>query len=249
MATYARELLGDLIVATTELVEAGAPPGERWLWLAIATGLAVGADDDVAPLAALVWDTPFGAALHDRARRVTAWPARCLHRSALELLRELSPERDIDTSDLELAMIAADPTSFVAVAPPEGVPAHHWWWRSDHPPGELRLNPRMADLLALRARQVPPAFRRLIADGLPAETMIAVEAYLPPDDSRRPVDLAATVLACARWLAAELRRRSAVRYRIVATVRRETMTSRLWFGSAPAIELETDDGVLVLDTQ
>jgi hypothetical protein len=253
VATYARDLLGDLIVATTELVEAGAPPDERWLWLAITTCLAARPGEELlAPLRAQLFTPAFLAAVHERPLRTIAvpWPERCLHRSVLELLRDLYPghAHAIDTSALELAMIAAGPTGFASVVAPEGIPVHHWWWWAGTPPGELRLNQRMTELLTLAAREVPPLLRALDVLRL-ADTVMSVEAYLPPDDSRRPVDLAACVLACARWLAAELRRASPQRYRIVATVRRETMTSRLWFGVDPAIDLESDEGVLVLDTQ
>ena len=253
MATYARELLGDLIVATTELVETGAQPDERWLWLAVTTCLAARPGDELlAPLRTQLFAPAFLAALHERPLRTIAvpWPERCLHRSVLELLRDLYPghAHAIDTSALELAMIAGGPTTFASVAAPDGIPAHHWWWRAGTPPGELRMNQRMTELLTLTAREVPPLFRALDIDAL-AGMVVSVEAYLPRDDSRRPVDLAAIVLASARWLAAELRRTSPQRYRIVATVRRETMTSRLWFDIDPALDLESDDGLLVLDTQ
>jgi hypothetical protein len=291
MSSEVRALLGDLVVATTELVETHAPPDERWLWLVIASGLAVRArPDDAAPdllaaFAPLVWSTPLGAALADLARRPLPWSLRCAHRSALELLRELFATRDIDTSALELAMIADGPRAFAAVAAPDGIPEHHWWWHRPAPPGELRMNHRMANLLALGATVVPLEFRRLVAEGFVTlhdcvflrrlapqklheprdRTGIecdlnaqSVQDYLPRDDSRRPVDLASSALACARWLAAELRRLVAYRCRIIANVSQVArLTSTIRFhrlrpGESWIVdELEgyRDEGVLVLDSR
>lgn len=94
----------------------------------------------------------------------------------------------------------------------------------------------------------PPRFRALVAAGfvetnglvflrlrqpspIPVTTKAMHETYLEghhnflpfyevidPDGSRRPVDMAATALACARYLAHEVRRRSMPPCRIVLTV-------------------------------
>jgi len=264
MTSYVRELVGDLIVATTELVDAGAPPDERWPWLALTCGAAVRANPHEAPadlidtLGELVWETPFGDAVLARARDAGAWRERSAYRSALELMRALFPDQDIDTSVLEIAMIADGPGAFAATAAPDGMPEHHWWWRAPGSPGRLRVNDAMSAMLALGATRVPPGVRRVIAGGFVhhgEDDRLIIDAHLPRDDSRRPVDLAGIALACARWLAAELRREVAERCQIIAVVSRQTMTAWLSFHVAPDWGLDRlpEDaggaGMLALDSK
>ncbi|MBA3498945.1 MAG: hypothetical protein H0T65_01145, partial [Deltaproteobacteria bacterium] len=102
---------------------------------------------------------------------------------------------------------------------------------------EMHMNERMRDLLpprGLHADNAPPKFRALVGHGfaevdgllffrhlvpespgagrnaswLEADVnIVRLADVLEPDPSRRPVDLAATAVACARHLAYELRRR------------------------------------------
>jgi hypothetical protein len=199
-------------------------------------------------------------------------------------LRELFPARDLDTSSLEIAMITAGQAEqYRPVTPPEDIPEHHWWWRAPVPPGRLRFNRRMGDLVALDDRQVSAEFRRYIAPGFverdgciylralgdaePPDidptyrecqaNAAALERFLPRDDSRRPVDYASIVIACARWLAQELRRAGvAYNCRIVAhvphraaatTIRFHRWRGVRWGVDARADEIE--DAVLTLDTR
>ena len=83
----------------------------------------------------------------------------------------------------------------------------------------------------------------------------ALEPFLEPDDSRRPVDLAGTVLGCARWLASELRRRGITPCRVIARLlpyRTTTITFHtLRTGAtyiAEDLDAYGDEALLVLDT-
>jgi hypothetical protein len=261
----ARELLGDLIVATVELAQAlpiprfekAFPVAERWFRLVAMTAAARPTDPALLDEFAAVLDHDvlgLRRLFEDAAWSRMEWTSACVARSAFEGLRDLFPDhaaiRDhADMSRIEDFMLQHGPERFAEPDVPEDTPAHHWWWFDAQPASErsLVMNDRMRSLIPAFTHIASPKFRELVAEGfverdgllllrarVPAELgRVAVEsppskielAYnrvrmrhvLELDPSRRPVDLAASTLACARHLVCELRRLPYPRCRIVAT--------------------------------
>jgi hypothetical protein len=258
----ARELLGDLIVATVELAQAlpvpsfdaAFPLAERWLRLLPITAAAQPTDEALLDEFAAVLDRnvlglrrAFEGALGAK----MTWEHACVARSGFEGLRDLFPQHPsihdhADMSRVEDFMIQRGPQHFTPLAIPDGTPRHHWWWFEPLPESErsMVMTARMRNLLPAFTHLASPKFRALIAGGIvqthgmvllrarlaepvkpaPGSTVEAVEAayntirlrhVLEPDPSRRPVDLAASAIACARYLACELRRPPYPRCRIV----------------------------------
>ena len=236
MLADARELVGDLTVASVELAEERGDR-ERWLRLAIATAAAVRAQS--APpdlLAALAGALDRGMLrairgfAEDVCERGTDWERACTARSGIEAIRDLFESRffdELDPSHLERSTIARGEALYRPLAVPEDIPPWHWWWTSPVPPNEhtLRVNERMRALLP-EWHTIPPAtdlvspkFRRLVADDFTnRDGNVLLADVLQADPSRRPVDVAAAALACARHLAYELERRRRPRCRIVLVI-------------------------------
>jgi hypothetical protein len=189
---------------------------------------------------------------------------------------------ELDTSRIETAMLRFGPKSFRRLAVPEGTPPHHWWWYGGVPASErsLQMNERMRQLLGFASDDVPLAFRRRVANGFilidrclflrdvaptglaPDESPtqlectfneLRVEDHMERDPSRRPVDLAAAAVACARHLVAELRRRPYGKCRVIVTMRQFTSSIRFHQIRDGEAWLDKpldhyDDPVLTLDT-
>ena len=173
MTSDVRELLGDLVVASEELV-ADPTHRERWLHLVAETAVAMRGAREVPTdlLAALV--TTFErrgilAAMCDP-RPGLDWRELCVLRTGLESMRDIVEPfllDEIDTSVLEGSMRIIANAMFEPLEAPAGTPAHHWWWFAAEPPNEhsLVMNSAMRHLLPLYPGPVSREFRMLVADG------------------------------------------------------------------------------------
>ena len=253
MNDEARELLGDLIVATVELAQAlpiprfeqAFPVAERWFRLLAMTAAAHPTDAALLDEFAAVLDHDvlgLRRGFEDATWSKITWEHACVARSAFEALRDLFPNHaaireHADMTRIEDFMIQRGPQRFAPMVIPDGTPRHHWWWFEALPQSErsMVMTERMRNLVPTFTHIASPKFRAVIAEGIVQMTgMVLLRARLPetampapgadpgtveaaynrirlrhvldPDPSRRPVDLAASALACARHLACELRR-------------------------------------------
>jgi len=288
-----RELLGDLVVASEELVADDAHLDDsaaglgRWLHLVIETAAAMRHTRDFPPdlLGALVatFDKRGVLAALCEPKLTAEWSELCLVRSGLEAMRDLVEPLlldELNTSELDCSMLQRAGAQFERLEPPPGTPPHHWWWFGEEPPNEasMVMNSAMRMLLPVLPTPVSNELRLLVANGFVtiddclylrapqypntdmdrttrewSQNAFRIEDYLPPDPSRRPVDLAGSARACARHLAFELRRRPFAPCRIVVTVRARTGLLRFHqIRNAPPWTPEylqaQDDATLVLDT-
>jgi hypothetical protein len=179
-----RQLLGDLAVASVELVEglrtgADRDIAERWKWLALEAGLAARAQRDPEMIATLAEAFAGTSALRELVaslddhflHRAIGWDGACVARSALELVRDLFDGdplgEQLDTSPLETRMLRWGGAGERVISVPAGMPSFHWWWFGARPPGErtLRANRRMFDLLGLGVLAVPVRWRQFVNKG------------------------------------------------------------------------------------
>ena len=286
MLADARELLGDLTVATVE-----GNYDERWLGLAIVTAAALRVQPAQPELMSGFIDAIdparlFGiaGAIQQRCQQRAAWANICLLRSGFEAIRDLVEPRypvDLDPSHVERDMLVVGRELYRARDIPDDIPPWHWWWFGPEPPNErtLRANDRMRALLPEwspgtsppATDVVSPRFRELVMRGFVERdgailfrdvlghkrvrdfsdeadaNRLQLADVLVRDPSRRPVDLAAAALACARHLAYELQRRQRRPSRIVVTVQPGLNT--LTFHQQMPVEIDGWPGArLVLDT-
>jgi hypothetical protein len=257
----ARELLGDLIVATVELARAlpiprfekAFPVAERWFRLVAMTAAARPTDAALLDDFAAVLDhniLGLRRTFEDATWSKIDWEHACVARSAFEALRDLFPthvaiREHVDMSRVEDFMIQRGPQRFAVMAIPDGTPPHHWWWFGALPESErtMLMNDRMRGLVPTFTHVASPKFRAIVAEGIiEMDGLLVLRARVPdedtqrrysdpkrleiaynsvrlrhvldPDPSRRPVDLAASAIACVRHLACELRRPAYPRCRI-----------------------------------
>lgn len=184
-------MLGDFLVASTELGVLGVQGGDvaRWAVLARATADALSGEDlhGHRDLLDQLFATFVEHELLARVRRSfenawprIAWDLACVMRSGFEALRDLFERHapalvpEADMSSIEQRMIQHGDTLYVPQLIPDGTPLSHWWWRGGAPAPERRMqmNERMRDLLPPRGlylANAPPRFRALVSRGFAFE--------------------------------------------------------------------------------
>ena len=180
MLADARELLGDLTVATVE-----ANYDERWLGLAIATAAALRIQPAPADLMTGFVDAidrvrlaSVSKTLLERCKHRAAWSDICFLRSGFEALREMIEAQffaELDPSQVEREMLVLGRELYRTGEIPDDIPPWHWWWHGHEPPNEpsLDANERMRALLPEwpdgatppATDIVAPKFRAFVARG------------------------------------------------------------------------------------